>query len=357
MKKIVCLTDSLGSGGAQRQLVGLSILLKAKGYRAIVLTYHNIPFYKSELDKKGIDNHCIRPTRNIFKKFVRLRSEIKSSCGDIIIAYQEMPSLLACLIKLTIPKIKLIVSERNTTQHISIITRLRFFFYRFSDYVIPNSHSQGKFIAKHYPNLKNKIKVITNFVDTDRFMPISNRNKHKIPIICIVASQKKEKNFNRFVESIAILKNKGYKFTVDWWGINKAFIDRHRAIIKSKGLNDIMNVHTPNPNIEEIYNKSDFFCLPSLFEGFPNVLCEAMACGLPVIASAVCDNPYIVENGVNGYLADPYSPTDIAKQIEKLLTIDDDTYTKMSKCNHIKAQQLFSKNTFIENYIDIIKQL
>ena len=45
MKKILCLVDSLGYGGAQRQLSGLAILLKSKGYNVKVLSYYNIHFY------------------------------------------------------------------------------------------------------------------------------------------------------------------------------------------------------------------------------------------------------------------------------------------------------------------------
>ena len=50
MKKILLFTDSIGAGGAQRQLVGLAYLLKDKGYHVKVCTYHHSDFYKSYLD-------------------------------------------------------------------------------------------------------------------------------------------------------------------------------------------------------------------------------------------------------------------------------------------------------------------
>ena len=59
MKKIVLFTDCLGAGGAQRQLVGLAIMLKAKGYDMTVATYHNIDFYKNQLDEAGVRNLVI----------------------------------------------------------------------------------------------------------------------------------------------------------------------------------------------------------------------------------------------------------------------------------------------------------
>ena len=45
MKKILCFIDSLGAGGAQRQIVGLAVLLKHKGYNVKMVTYYDIPFY------------------------------------------------------------------------------------------------------------------------------------------------------------------------------------------------------------------------------------------------------------------------------------------------------------------------
>ena len=51
------------------------------------------------------------------------------------------------------------------------------------------------------------------------------------------------------------------------------------------------------------------------WEGFPNVLCEAMSCGLPVLASDVSDVRHIMEDGVNGFLMNPTSPDDMAKTI------------------------------------------
>lgn len=60
MKKIVLFTDCLGAGGAQRQLVGLAIMLKAKGYDVTVATYYDIEFYKKHLDDAGVRNTPVR---------------------------------------------------------------------------------------------------------------------------------------------------------------------------------------------------------------------------------------------------------------------------------------------------------
>lgn len=354
MKKIICLTDCLGPGGAQRQMVGLAKLLQDAGYQVEVITYHDLPFYKEFLDKNNITNTCTPPTKTLVMRLFYLRQIIIKSSPDVLITYQETPSLLGCFLKIMIPKLKVIVSERNTTQRIGKMERIRFFLYRWSNYVVANSHTQGDFIRKHYSKLRNKVEVITNFVDCDFFTP-SKEKPNSPPIICAVASEKKEKNFHYFTDAIKILKELGLKFKVEWWGINNTFINKFREEVRSKGIDDIMNVNPPQKEILRIYQKSDIFCLPSLFEGFPNVLCEAMSCGLPIVASNVCDNPHIVENGVNGFLFNPLSPQDIAKKLENILKLNQHELNKMKDINRRKAVTMFSKKEFTSKYIKLIE--
>ena len=70
MKRILLFTDSLGAGGAQRQLVGLAVMLQRAGYKVKVCTYHNIDFYKNYLDDNHVENELI-PNAGNAKKHVR----------------------------------------------------------------------------------------------------------------------------------------------------------------------------------------------------------------------------------------------------------------------------------------------
>jgi glycosyltransferase involved in cell wall biosynthesis len=354
MEKILCITDSLASGGAQRQLVLLSRLLTIKNYEVEVLTYHDIPFYKQLLDEYNIPNHSIRSV-NLLHRLIQLRRKIIRYSPDTIIAYQEVPSLCVSLLRPFLPKLKLIVSERNTTQRITAIDKFRFFMFQYSDVIVANSHTQGRFLKTHYPYLNSKIRVITNTVDTEVFAPIGKEVDKTIRTITVVSSEKNEKNFFRFANAIKLLENTSDKFNVCWYGINKSVIDAHQNYLHDLGIGDCMKVYLPIIDIQRVYQESDFFCLPSLYEGFPNTLCEAMSCGLPVVVSRVCDNPFIVEDGINGFLFDPLLVEDIAMSIKKLLSLSKIDIEKMKKNNRKKAMVLFSENTFIDNYIKIIE--
>ena len=181
MKKILLFTDSLGAGGAQRQLVGLAIFLKEKGYDVKVSTYHNIDFYKSILDEKHVANELIPEADNGKRRIWAVRNYFKKECPDCVIAYQETPSLVACVAKLLGSKFRLIVSERNTTQRVGINERIRFFLYHWSDAIVPNSYAQSEFLISHYPWMKSKLTTITNFVDLKRF-DFSAKEKCQVPL-------------------------------------------------------------------------------------------------------------------------------------------------------------------------------
>jgi glycosyltransferase involved in cell wall biosynthesis len=77
-------------------------------------------------------------------------------------------------------------------------------------------------------------------------------------------------------------------------------------------------------------NASDMLILPSLSEGRPNVVLEAMACETPVIATRVGGTPELVENGFNGILVEPKDPKEIENAALTLLA-DEDLREKMGK--------------------------
>ena len=101
-------------------------------------------------------------------------------------------------------------------------------------------------------------------------------------------------------------------------------------------------------NHEEIpaYMKgSDIFILPSLSEGFPNVLLEAMVSGLPIVATNVGGVPEIISNGENGFLIQPKSSKQLAEKVLLLLK-DENLYKRISK-NNLQKVETYDINRII----------
>jgi glycosyltransferase involved in cell wall biosynthesis len=93
--------------------------------------------------------------------------------------------------------------------------------------------------------------------------------------------------------------------------------------IKELGIenNTKLTGFVPDEMLPVYYNAADYFVLPSASgEGLPLVLFEAMACGLPVVATAVVGTPEIIEHMKNGVLVPPMNPKVMAEALSKLLT-------------------------------------
>ena len=349
--RILLFIDCLGPGGAQRQIVGLATLLKTAGNDVGLLIYHDILFYKLLPEIKC---YIIRDSGNLFKRLLGVRKVIRQFEPDCIISYLDSPSMIVSFWKMLGMKYKLIVSERNTTQHIGWRDKLKFHLYKFADAIVANSYSQRQFIRTYYPLLSEKTVVIPNFVDLDSFKPYQRKDRKKT--ILVVATAWESKNTLGFIETAHLLKSRGASFCVKWYGIyaSTPYIKTCLSKIKGYGLEEEFHLLPKTPSIIEAYHSADYFCLPSFFEGTPNALCEAMACGLPILCSDVCDNGIYVKEGVNGFLFDPRNASEMADKIESALLLSDKEYYGYCRNSRETAEESFSKSKFIDAYLDLI---
>lgn len=357
MKRILCIIESLGSGGAERQMTSLAVMLKQHGYSVEVWYYIKSEFYLPYLKDNAVISRYLDDATQPEMRFFSLRKHICQFKPDTIISYSASASVMCCMMKMFGAKFNLIVSERNTTQIITNREKSRFFLFRWADHIVPNSHSQAVFIRNNFPKLSDKIKVITNFVDTDKFQPSPTRNDiNEITRIIGVGRLMAQKNIIRFIEAISKVISKGIKLKVEWFGydLKDSYSSECHKMVKDNGLDEIFEFRSPTSNIQQEYTKADVFCLPSLFEGFPNVLCEAMSCGIPVLCSRVCDNPDIVQEGDNALLFAPTSVDDMANKIETFINLSIADKIKMGKKSREIALTLFSKQNFLSKYFEII---
>lgn len=354
--KVNLFIDSLGAGGAQRQLVGLAILLKERGYNVKVATYYNYDFYKHQLDTAGIPNELIPEADNTRKRILAFRSYLKKEHPNCVIAYQETPSIVACIAKLSGCKFKLIVSERNTTQKVGLNELVRFFLYGWADEIVPNSYAQERWMKEHCKRLSDKITTITNFVNLKSFTPQTHQRRD-IPEVLIAASIWASKNTLGLIRACRMLKDKDVKVHFSWYGKSETHLDYYKkcvSLVAELGVEDYINLLPKTKEIKNKYQDADYFCLPSFYEGTPNVLCEAISCGLPVIVSNVCDNSLYAQDGINAVLFNPNNPEDIAGRIQAMLRLSEEEYQSQRLSSRKIAEEKLSSEFFVEQYIKLI---
>ena len=117
-----------------------------------------------------------------------------------------------------------------------------------------------------------------------------DRKRRDVPEIVVAASIWGSKNTIGFIETVRILAEKGYKFHVSWYGKtenNICYFNKCVKKIEGWHLHNFIELKEKTKRIKQVYQDADYFCLPSFYEGTPNVICEAISTGLPVICSNV----------------------------------------------------------------------
>ena len=352
--KIICLIDGLSYGGAERQLIGLAYVLKKKGYEVELCSYLKRDFYSGLIKSYNLHAVCLGVKGGKFSKFLAVRNHIKKGNYDCVIAFKDGATFGTCCLKLLGADFKLIVSERNTTQAINRHEKIKFWLYRYADYIVPNSYSQEKFIKANFPHLSKRVFCITNYTDTEFFFPIERPINSERSIV-VVARIAKQKNIIRFLKIVKRLKDFALKFHVTWYGSvsnnEQEYQKECMSIYEQLEISDIMDFRPATTNIREVYQNSDIFCLPSIYEGYPNAICEAMSCGKPILCSNVCDNSYIVQEGINGLLFDPLDENNMFQVIRRMLLYDKEVLHHMGEKSREMGLESFSSETFVNKYL------
>lgn len=361
MKRVLCLIDGLGLGGAQRQLVGLAHLLQQKGYDVDLASYHRNDFYLPLVESLGIHHIQLTPSSHKLSKLLLVRRLVKQNKYDTIISYLNGPNSLACLCKILGFKGKVIVSDRAVKQKKGRAKRILYTMYKTADHIVPNAYSQADYIAHNFPKLSAKVTTITNFTDIEKFKPSttdSTSNSH-LNILC-ASRISHEKNIVGFMRAVKqVTECRSVNVRVKWFGnigLNQeGYYEQICTERAQMGLKEIFELHPATHNIVEEYQKCDIFCLPSFLEGFPNVVCEAMACGKPILCSDVCDNSRIVADGINGFLFNPKDIDSLVGAIRRFAELSESERTNMGVESRKIAERNFSEEAFVNKYIALIE--
>ena len=197
-----------------------------------------------------------------------------------------------------------------------------------SDRVITVSRKTMEYVLKLGADM-SKTSVMHNGVDTTFFHPMNreeSRDKLGLPknktVILTIRRLVYKNGLDTFIESASLL-TRDYPhllFIVIGKGPNRKLIEKR---VRELDIDDNVRLtgFVPEKLLPLYYNAADYFVIPSSSgEGLPLVLLEAMACGLPVIATTVGGTPEIVKDMKNGVLVPPRNPKALAETISKFLS-------------------------------------
>lgn len=181
--------------------------------------------------------------------------------------------------------------------------------------------------------------VVPNGIDLARFENLSKediRSKLEIKdekIILFVGTLRPVKGVKYLIEAMKTItdKNKNTRLFLVGDGEERKYLENLvRTLNIERYVTFIGKVQ--NDKVPEYMTASDVFVLPSLSEGFPVTVVEAMASGLPIVATDVRGLPEIIKNDENGFLVEPKNPNRIAEKVLLLLE-DDELRERISRNN------------------------
>jgi glycosyltransferase involved in cell wall biosynthesis len=358
---VLFLIDSLGSGGAQRQIVTLSKMLKDIGYNVSVLCYTYANFFAEYLEEADIPIHWVNKS-NYIERIFSVRRFIRRGNYDAVISFLDVPNFLNCFAAIGGRSWKVITSERSSKKELLRSRQGRIFawFQRYSDAIVCNSNNAKEMWIEYYPRYKNKLEVIYNpvILPTISSKYISKRNG-KLHIV-VAASYQYLKNPIGLIKALILLnENERKKIKVDWYGRIEVTKGDRRAyddavsLIEDNNLHDIIQLHKPTTDILNKMNEADVVALFSELEGLPNAICEGMMLGKPIIMSKVSDYDQLIDES-NGVLCDWDNPESIRDAILYMAQLTKEELIEKGKQSILKAENLFSSEGIVSQWIKLI---
>ncbi len=329
MARILYVSTSTTVGGAEKTLYTLATLLDPKCCQvAGVVSVKPEGPYARKLKLQGITTESLGLAGSPRSAdAARLAAIIERERPDLVhaIMYQAIQ-----LCRLAKPRVgfpfQLVASPRVNYRSRSWWTRLvdRWLKER-DDLLIAECEASRRFLIQRMGYSPSKVITIRNGVDLAGW-PTSKieRQKKRMELrlnsgellIGAIGRLDKQKGFSTLIDAMAELKDSPLRCAILGEGPERAALE---ALVRKNHLEKSVWLLGEKDDIPSWLSALDLYCLPSVWEGLPNSLLEAMALGLPVVASAVDGVPEVVRDDRNGILVPPGKPAALAAALRKLL--------------------------------------
>jgi glycosyltransferase involved in cell wall biosynthesis len=355
--KIVHLIGGLKRGGAQTQLFRLGTALQEHGWQQAVVSFDQHGVWKERLEQAAI--RVVEIPRDPFKlrRLWLLQRFIKREQPDIVLSWAAHVAAYAHWL-FRVGPLRRIVNVRGDltiNSDTGETTAAMHWYHRVfekADLVVSNSHWGLQVLQRIGMNLPQRT-VIYNIVSSPGGAAPSE--PAEVPRIMAVGTLKPLKAYDVLLQALGLLATQGRKFQllVAGDGPERASLENlAERLALTKHLRFLGDVDDVRPWLTTAH----LFVHPSKSESLSNAILEAMAEGLPVVASAVGGNPEIVIDGRTGLLVPPGRPDLLATAIRQLLD-DPPLRGRFGKEALCLVRERCSKSQAVEQYEDLFFRL
>lgn len=358
MKKkisVIFILPDLETGGAERIVTTIANHLSRDRFEPKILLLRKqggyLNFLKSDVEIIDIDTERIRHSlKPILKEIYRRKPDIVFS------GFGEVNAYLSLFIKL-FPKVKFIARETNVVSEHVTKKEIKFFYNFYNNYqqIIAQSDDMMNDLVNNFKIKPSKIIKINNPVDfefiDDKLLHSRKPEsfKYNYKNVVAIGNLSARKGFDNLLKVFSRLKNEKIILHILGDGKDREILHQMKEFL---GLKNVV-FHGRQENPYQFLKYADLFILSSRYEGFPNVLLEAGACGTYSLANN-CPGGIneIIQHEINGEISSIENHEDFS---QKIMGILHQAHNQDAIKNSIKSR--FSKEIILNNYEKILLEL
>ncbi|KPJ58989.1 MAG: hypothetical protein AMJ42_02355 [Deltaproteobacteria bacterium DG_8] len=368
--KIAYIITSTGVGGAEKILYHTVTGLDYNQYSVSICSLKEKGEIAKELEKLGIEVHCLHmankegfigwliSTIALLKLFSYLRRLKPTIVHSFLFRANILARIAGYLtgVPVIISSIRVMGGEKGYFHYFEGMTSFMV------DHYIAVSESVKRYIVQKSKIPVEKISVIYNGVNVRKHNSLQTQNvkapfdiEAKDMILMTVGRLQKQKGHYYLFHAILKVRKEVAKIKLLIIGEGEEE-NNLKNLAESLDLTDQIIFTGLRFDVENILSMAKIFILPSLWEGMPNTLLEAMAAGRPVIATDVGGVPELVINGETGVLVPPKDSDALASAIIDLLQ-DELKAEKMGEVGRVRVEKIFNISKTLEKTENLYREL
>lgn len=343
--RVCFLAGTLGQGGAERQLYYMLRALKDSGAHPRVLCLTSGEYWEEKIRALGISVIWVGQSSSRWKRLRAIMRELRRQPVDVLQSQHFYTNIYAAAAARFLGLLEIGALRSNGINEVAANGgSLGLISLRAPRAIAANSH-QGIENAVRLGMPRSRLHFLPNVVDTCRFSP-NGQDKRSPPVrILTIGRMVQAKRLDRFVRVLAAVRHRAslpVRGIIVGDGPKRAQLEAEAANL---GLfPDGIEFVGLKASVLEFYRMSDLLLLTSDWEGTPNVVLEAMACGLPVVATNVGDVPDLIRDRGIGCLC---PPEDESGLIEAVLALVEDP-ARRAECGDLSR-------AFVEQFHAVVR--
>jgi len=336
--RIMELRGTYKGGGGPDKTILYSAVQHPESDFFVLVTYLRDPgdhaFQITEMaEKLGVEHYVEIEDRRMldFSCLFKLHKLIKRHKIQIIHVHDQKTALLGVLLKCLCPRVQIMNTAHGwiaNSHQAKLKQRLHFIMLKMYPLHIAVSEATRRLMIKNGIKAET-ITTLYNAIDTDQWKkcntPSTLRDEYMIPqdhmVIGTVGRLSEEKDILTFLEVAAkvLVARPGTRFVIVGDAKHASLVNALKARADELRISEAVIFTGHRTDLTNVYSALDLFLSTSLTEGLPNTLLEAMAMGVPVVATDVGGVAEMISSGTDGVLVTTRDPEGITRQVEALL--------------------------------------